>query len=455
MAKPCPVMKSSGKRDVMMIDEIHPSLSVEIKDEETLKDGDDNSSSGSEDEEDRQIRAMPPRIMPQELIDIINEGTCEQLRSYIHLNPEHMNAQDAEGATPLVLAARLQRADRFEFLAKEPMTDASITTHAGQTVLHFLPSLDDELNIELVPLLVKRHASLHKEAFPAPLATGSTMFSSGIRCCSILNAILHDNILLLQLLLAAAHQENAQQSCRICDVGSDFRRILAIALSIFQAEAADCLVRHVWDNRKTKDVEFDQIRVWAGRDLLPLHEVPFNSVAIGASDLPESFFRAIHYGGKYSAALEQTIGFLLSISDSDDDFEAMVYSMLKSAVKSNSTDAVKILLEQAKQRGFRRRWWLRGPVDDSPFMLSLSNGFREVYGMFLQAEPAVLREHADLPCWEPLCQHQPTKREEYLAALLGRPRPEIAEKEKKHKFNLIQRALWIFVRANHQDKFFL
>ncbi|KAI4594619.1 hypothetical protein KJ359_007707 [Pestalotiopsis sp. 9143b] len=175
MAKPCPVMKSSGKRDVMMIDEIHPSLSVEIKDEETLKDGDDNSSSGSEDEEDRQIRAMPPRIMPQELIDIINEGTCEQLRSYIHLNPEHMNAQDAEGATPLVLAARLQRADLFEFLAKEPMTDASITTHAGQTVLHFLPSLDDELNIELVPLLVKRHASLHKEAFPAPLATGSTI----------------------------------------------------------------------------------------------------------------------------------------------------------------------------------------------------------------------------------------------------------------------------------------
>lgn len=438
-----------------MIDETQTLPPISLKNEEMFQNSDDESFSDSENDEDRQTRAMSPTTMPQELIDILIEGTFEQLQSYIRMNPEHMNAQDAEGATPLVLAAKLHRPEMVEFLAKEPMTDASITTHAGRTVLHFLPSFDNELNIELVPLLVKRHAGLHREALPAPLAGGSAIFSSGIRCCSILNAILHDNILLLKLLLAAAHQEDAQQPCRICDVGSDFRRILAIALSTFQAEGADCLVRHVWDNRKTKDVDFNQIRVWAGRDLLPLHEVPFNSVAIGASDLPESFFRAIHYGGKYSMALEQTISFLLSVSDSDGNFEDMVYSMLKSAVKSNSTDAVKILLDQAKQRGFRRRWWLRGPVDDSPFMLSLSHGFREVYGMFLHEEPTIMQEYAHLPCWEPLCRHQPTKREEYLAALLGRPRPQIAENERKHKLNLVQRALWIFIRANHQDKFFL
>lgn len=154
-------------------------------------------------------------------------------------------------------------------------------------------------------------------------------------------------------------------------------------------------------------------------------------------------------------ALEQTIGFLLSVGESDDNLEDMMYSMLKSAVKSNSTDAVKVLLDQAKQRGFRRRWWLRGPVDDSPFMLSLSHGFREVYGILLHEEPTIMQEYAHLPCWEPLCRHQPTKREEYLAALLGRPRPQIAEHEREHKLNLVQRALWIFIRANHQDKFFL
>jgi hypothetical protein len=84
---------------------------------------------------------------------------------------------------------------------------------------------------------------------------------------------------------------------------------------------------------------------------LPLHKVPFNSLAIAAIDLPESFFRAINYGDKYANALERTICFLLT---TEKDTVSLSYSMLTEAIARYSVDAVNIILREGGKRGFSK-----------------------------------------------------------------------------------------------------
>jgi hypothetical protein len=455
MAMTCPKVEWDRTQPVPMINEWQAPTEMVLAKKLALEDNEEDSEYDSEATEGHQSQNTAPRNMPRQLFDIIWEGTCEGLRAYIREKPEYLNSQDAEGATPLVLAAKFHHADMVQFLADEPMTDARITTHEGRTVLHFLHSFEMDFNTKLIPLLVGKHANIHHQALSGSPATEGTIFSSGIRCCSILNAIMHGNIGLLETLLTASHQEKASSPCRICELGSNFRRILAVALSIFQAEGAQCLIRHIKEYRKNQPIDFDKIRVWAGQDLVHLHEVPFKSVVIEASDLPESFFRAINYGSKYANALQKTIDLLLWITPNDEGLETMVYSMLTSAVKSNSVDAVQILLQQAKQQGFRKRWWLQGPLDDSPLMLSISYGFRDIYTILLKEDPSILQDYVDVTCWEPLCKHYPTKKARLFAAVLGKPMPEVKRNDWKHRLNVVQRAIWVFVKANHQDKFFL
>ncbi|KAI1274067.1 hypothetical protein F5Y07DRAFT_223980 [Xylaria sp. FL0933] len=393
------------------------------------------------------------RKMPDELFDALNSGTLETLQTYLQGNPEDLNSRDVEGNTPLLLAARRQQVDMLKLLVDQIDLDAAIPNRSGHTVLHFLPVFDDATVRDLVPKLVQRRADIHREALAMPLGTEDVVLTPGIRCCSILNAILHGNLTLLECLLEASHAESSISQCRICETASRFRRILAVSLSIFQAGALAMLVAHVKARGNREDVGLETIKVWAGSNLLPLHKVPFNSVAIGALDLPDSLFRAMKYGKRYVEALEETIALLLS---TDENVEALAYSMICEAVESNNWEAVRFLLNEGERRQFKKSWWIRGPLDRSPFLRSISLGFREIFKLFLDHDPTVFQRRMEVACWLPACKHRRKLWDQYRRVLLGRSRQTLLPaSEKKHDFNPVQRALWLLIDSNHQDYFFL
>ncbi|KAI0442783.1 hypothetical protein F4803DRAFT_349416 [Xylaria telfairii] len=412
-----------------------------------------HSSDYESDIEDVSIHVATPRKIPDELRDILNLGTLQGLQTYLQDNSEDINSQDIEGNTPLLLAARQQQVDMLKFLLDQTDVDAGIPNRSGHTVLHFLPAFDDETVQDLVPKLAQRRADLQREALAMPLGSEDVVLTPQIRCCSILNAILHGNLTLLKCLLEAAHAEGTTGQCQICETASRFRRILAISLSIFQAGALPMLVAHVRDRGNLQDIGLETIKVWAGSRLLPLHKVAFNSVVIGALDLPDSLFRAMNYGTRYIEALEETITFLLSTTKNVTD---LAYSMMSGAVESNNLEAVRFLLDEGKKRQFNKLWWTRGPLDYSPFMRSISLGFREIFKLFLEHDPSLLQGRLIVGCWLSECRHYSRQRDQYTRMLLGQPRAALLPAgQKKHKFNLVQRALWLSIDSSHQDCFFV
>ncbi|KAI1345647.1 hypothetical protein F5Y01DRAFT_320549 [Xylaria sp. FL0043] len=409
--------------------------------------------SGGEDVLKSPTEVATLRKMPDELFDTIISGTLEALQTYLQGNPEDLNSRDVEGNTLLLLAARRQRVDMLKLLVDQIDLDADIPNRSGHTVLHFLPVFDNATVRDLVPKLVQRRADIHREALAMPLGTEDVVLTPGIRCCSILNAILHGNLTLLECLLEASHAESSISQCQICETASRFRRILAVSLSIFQAGALAMLVAHVRARGNREDVGLETIKVWAGSNLLPLHEVPFDSVAIGALDLPDALFRAMKYGKRYVEALEETIALLLF---TEKHVEALAYSMISEAVESNNREAVRYLLKEGERRQFKKSWWIRGPLDRSPFLRSISLGFREIFKLFLDYDPTVFQRRMEVGCWLPACKHRRKLWDQYRRVLLGHSRQTLLPaSEKKHDFNPVKRALWLLIDSNHQDCFFL
>lgn len=391
--------------------------------------------------------------LPEEALSIIKYGTLKQLQDFLETNPKCLNSQDTEGNTLLLLAAKRESKEMIEFLVSQDDLDASIPNRSERTILHFLAPLDDSTNRELVPRLVQKRADINHEALPSRSGSDAMMFSAGIRCCSVLNAIFHGNLGLLSCLLEASHPANKDATCRICEGGSRFRRILAVCLSIFQADAMERLVEHIKSHKDSYDINLSRIEVWAGQELLPLHKVPFNSVAVAAMDLPESFFRAINYGDKYADSLERTIRFLLTTRK---DVTSLSYSMLKEATARGSVDAVNFILREGRERGFQERWWLRGPISDSPLLESIRLGSRETYGAFLEDFPAIFSRNLELECWRGSCPVDYRSWWAELAqTLTGIHQTSVPAREHTHPVNAVQTALNIFVEASHQDNFFL
>jgi hypothetical protein len=252
-------------------------------------------------------RAVLAPSMPQQLSEILERGRREEIQAYLEDKPEFLNSQDSEGNTPLILAAKSQHVEALNFLVTQPGVDANITNNSEQTVLHLIPSFDETFIRDLVPKLVEKHADINHEALPVPLGTEDNIFTTGIRCCSILSTILHNNMVLLECLLEASHSRATNHPCRICETGSRFRRILAVSLSLFRSKALNKLMDHLSAHGKSDNTILRDTRVWANQELLPVHLVPFKSVAIGALDLPKSFFRAISFGADCLEALEVSV----------------------------------------------------------------------------------------------------------------------------------------------------
>ncbi|KAI1129158.1 hypothetical protein F5Y10DRAFT_291400 [Nemania abortiva] len=370
--------------------------------------------------------------MPNDLLDILNTGTLQGLQTYLRDNPEGLN----------------------KYLLNQADVDAGVPNRSGHTVLHFLPPFDDETTQQLVSKLAQRRANLQREAQWIPLESKDVVLLPEIRCCSILNAILHGNLTLLRCLLEAAHAEGATSQCHICEAASRFRRILAVSLSIFQAGALAMLIAHVRDRGNLRSIRLKTIKVWDGNKLVPLHKVPFNSVAVRSLDFPDSLFRAINYGRRYARALEDTITFLLSTEETVED---LAYSMITEAVDNNNWEAVRFLLDEGEKRRFIKSWWVRFPLKDSPFMRSISLGFRETFELFLQHDSTILQRIFVLPCCAPYCKmHKRKLWDRYIRVLLGHSEAVLLPaSERTHSYNTVQCALLQSINSSHQDSFFI
>lgn len=404
-----------------------------------------------------------PAALPDQLKKAILSESLGDILQWIDREPSCIDSRDDDGNTPLLLAASRQRFTVVRYLASLPNVDASTFNKSGQTALHMLVDFEDADVESLVFALVKLGADLGHEALPAPREGGRFLFTTGMRACPIINAILNDKMKLLRHLVEAGHMEESVSVCRICEAGSRFRRVLAVSLSLFRVDALDLIAGHLKQHSKSEILDLTKLEVLAGQSVLPLYEVPFKSVAVVAMDLPESFVRAMIYGKRYLQVLQRTIDFLFSVQGSipDDEAEAMSVSTLAAAVMGDSLDAVSFLLdEKTKQWAAKGSplWWIGRyfELGTSPFACAIESGLREIFDRFLTQSGDFLETSVGCRCFKTNCpcDVQPW----YTAvphALLGQAPSPYKPPGHAHPKLIAPRALRIAARSRHQDCYFL
>ncbi|KAF6807634.1 hypothetical protein CSOJ01_08075 [Colletotrichum sojae] len=331
----------------------------------------------------------------------IETGALNQLRESINSDPAQINSIDVHGNTPLLLAADHKQVSVLRYLLSCPDVEVQAHNNSGQTALHFLAEFEDEYMAEFVESLASKGIDLSREALPMRKAKERLIFFSGLRCCPMLNAILHDRVTLLRQLLEAAHLSSQGSFCQICEAGSRFRRILAVALSLFRVDMLELLSDHLMEYSRLNVVDLANIQVWAGHKLLRLYQVPFSSVAVSAMDIPESFFRAIIYGAGYVDILERTLDFLSTIHQTKNSSSFLLeVRMLRAATDGGSLDAVDSLLRRMKRRQSNTPAWLisRGDVPVTPLDKAIRFGFREIFDRILADHASSLREEVHYTC---------------------------------------------------------
>ncbi|KAL1846416.1 hypothetical protein Daus18300_014259 [Diaporthe australafricana] len=304
-----------------------------------------------------------PLPMPSHVRDAIEAGSLNQLRDIITREPSVLDSADEQGNTPLLLAAHHKQLGILRYLISHPDIKASAHNKFGQTALHFLAHFENESVVDFVLPLVDNGIDLLREALPMRTDSAALVIFHGLRCCAVLNSILHNKTILLAILLEAAHSNSSVSMCQICEAGSRFRRILAVALSLFRIDVLEILTAHLLAHRKLNTINLANIQVWAGQKLLRLYQVPFSSVAVSAMDLPEDFFRAIMYGSNYDDVLERTLDFLAATASTRSKSKGTPHmsletKMLRAASAGGSLDAVNSLLNRMKESQQKVPEWI-------------------------------------------------------------------------------------------------
>lgn len=400
------------------------------------------------------------RMEPQ-LARLIEVGSLQEIGDAILKKPTCINSQDLAGNTPLILAAKSDRLDILRFLISQPGIDASIPNKSGQTVLHFLTGFDEAEVDDLVISLMEQHADLDQESLPVKSNSERFLFTQGMRCCPILNAVLHDKTVLLQSLLIAAHSKSRTSMCRICEAGSRFRRMLAVSLSLFRAEALELLMGHIHMHKEPRNIDLKKIKVWAGQELLPLYSVPFRSVAVAAMDLPENFFRAMIYGRRYTEVLQRTIKLLATTpEDGNDDAVSPNFLMLTAAVKGGSLDAVNMLLDSPHNTKLRQPlWWLgNAELRQTPLSLAIKYGTMDIFDRLLEQDTSFLTQSVSYTCSKMNCRDQskPSWPERVNSFLLQRQRGvKHLPPGHIHEWNAAKTLMKDSATVRHQNSYFL
>ncbi|TQN64394.1 Receptor protein kinase-like protein [Colletotrichum shisoi] len=296
---------------------------------------------------DEDLTQSVPTSMTSALQEAIKTDSADQLKVIMANDPNSISSVDGSGNTPLLLAAHHGQLEVFKYLLGRDNPGASVYNKSGQTALHLLTKFDDKHVNEFVVLLVKSGADILHEALPVRKDEKTLVFSLGLRCCPMLNSILHNRAALLESLLEAAHDGPSGSVCQICEAGSRFRRILAVCLSLFRIDALEILRNHLKTHGEFQTIDLGNVQVWTGHNLLRLSRVPFKSVAVSTIDLPEDFFRAMIYGGSCGDVLERTIDFVATVEDPKfASRSSLEMDTLAAAVAGDSLDAVNFMLDR-------------------------------------------------------------------------------------------------------------
>lgn len=411
--------------------------------------------------------SMPsiPEPVPSHVREAIEAGSVGKLRDFVTRDPSLLNSVDERGNTPLLLAAHHKQFEILRYLISHPDTNASAYNKSGQTALHFLAHFEEERAVGFVLPLVEKGIDLLREALPMRKDDGALIFFHGLRCCAVLNSILHNKTILLASLLEAAHSKSSVSICQICETGSRFRRILAVALSLFRIDVLELLMAHLRTHRQSETINLANVQVWAGQKLLRLYQVPFSSVAVSAMDLPEDFFRAIMYGSNYADVLERTLDFLMATASTINKSNhtpdlSLETKMLSEASAGGSLDAVSSLLNRTKESlpktpewVVRRYFWELG--DHGPLETSILFGLRDIFDRLLRDNASFLQDSFAYPCEDSNCLDWPSLWVLFYRQLLGRPRRMPRPDGHTHRSEVIGDLLRVAIKARHQDTYFL
>ncbi|KAF4953670.1 hypothetical protein FSARC_12355 [Fusarium sarcochroum] len=329
---------------------------------------------------DTSTSSQPPPL--EAMIASIKRQDEESLSKLLASDPACANHQDEDGATPLIIAARYRCYKSMQLLLALPSIDASISNTSQEQPMHFLTHFTDEEIRLLVPQLLNKNGDPYYEALPLQHGSSFLDFSTKVRCCSVLGAVLSDNLVLLSCLLEETHRANNGIRCRICEAGSRLRRIIAIALSTFRFKTLKLILDHLKTHKPETDISFCDFKMWTNRELLPLWQLPFQNIVVKTIDLPESFFRAISYGSNFKTALLSTLDFLLDDIPIESDRLELLYNMLRKATATDNVSAVDFILKRAEMHGCQPSWWVRHSstaLSESPLILAIKFGFRSVF----------------------------------------------------------------------------
>lgn len=416
-------------------DPLASSMEVEELDKNDLENGADENDDYSSSDEDlfRTAGKNSMSKLTPEMVDAVTAQKLGSLETFVSETPEILTYQDDNGDTLLLLAARQCWHDGMDFLANQPSLDASICNYNGESALHLVSGFREEQIPGLVSRLVEKKASLHQEGRPRYTENSLHAFND-IHCDPIMRAVLNDDLALLRCLLDVAHKKSTS-TCRICENGSKFRKLVALTLSTFRYQALKLIMTHFKTHDKEETFNLDKVRVWSENQLLSLWKVPFRSPVFRVVDYPECFVRAMMHGRDYDSVLRSTISFLL---EDGSDSEQRLYEMLKEAVSMDSPHAVIAILRAAKLRNCKPEWWMvrsKDDVDNSPLILAIKYGLRAVFLQLFEGLQNIFQEFLEYM--------------DFSSAVAG-----TVYSNRRH-VNLVQVCLSLAVTASHQDSFFL
>jgi hypothetical protein len=383
-------------------------------------------------------------------------GDFSELRVLVNTHEGAVNFWDKHGNTALITAAHCGRFEALNFLLDQPGIDASICNWYDQTPLHFLNNFpDDEIPV-LVDRLVDAGASIDQEAaFPTEGWGNAPRLIPLLRSCPVLQAILVDNRLLLQNLLRKVHATSpSSPRCRVCEAGSRYRKMMAVAIMLHRVEIIKILLDHLHECRPSQQTNLQEIEVWYNGELLPVWQLALRGLPAAVADLPGSFCRALMYGESYRDSLAKTLEI---IHDPSKPFLEHAYQQLQQAVVSGNIDAIDILLSKIRKSEVPNLWlWMvkdRQPLFESPIFLSLRLGYRDAFDKIWLDTGCTLGtgfvEHCRIPkCRTCRLPFDYTEFGDICASLCG-------VGSKNHKVNLAQVALSFASVAAHQDDYFL
>ena len=381
-------------------------------------------------------------------------GQLTMLKQLVESEPQSINFQNENGDTALILAARCRRFPELDFLLNQQVIDGSICNWQQQNSLHFLEIFTNEEIKNLVPRFIASGANHDQEAASPELAYGSAPdLKPRIRADPILQAVMGNNTFLLQQLLEAIHSYSlGRLKCRVCESGSRYRKMVAMAIMLHNVASVELLRKHREEYMREESSSIAAIEVWSDQELLPVWQLALRGRPSSVVDLPESFCRALSHGFDSSKSLCETLQMLWRQSAPS---KSVLYCQLQQSVIVGNIEAIDYIMDEARDRGFQRNWWWAAQeLAQWPVFLSIRLGFRDVFEKLWSIGKEVINGLPVEACSVASCR---CCREPFDYSTLGSILAWVFQwpKHKMHRINLSQLGLSFATTAGHQDEFFV